>query len=144
MTANEHSKLLGIFFLIIAGFHALGGLFVLVVYGLLGFMFMATAKAEAAAVGLVFVIVAIVIGAILLAIAGLHFMSGWRLFKQMESSKVWATISSCLVLLSFPLGTALGVYGLWFLFGEQGKAFFSGQGANNYSPTQPPPPASWQ
>jgi len=145
MTARDHSKLLGIFFLIAGGFGVLIGLFVGVVYGLLGIAFMATAKAEGAVMGGIFVVLAIVIGFLLLLLGGLHLMSGWKLYKGQASAKTWATISSILVLLNFPIGTALGVYGLWFLFGDVGKAFFSGNMDSTVAGyTSPPPPQSWQ
>jgi hypothetical protein len=147
MTTRDHSKLLGIFFLIVGGLVSLLGLFLGVVYGLMGLMFAATAKGEGALVGGVFVIVAIVVGIIFLAVGGLHLMSGWKLYKGQQSAKIWATVSSILVLPFFiPLGTALGVYGLWFIFSDQGKAFFAGNStdASYMPPPPPPPPGNWQ
>jgi hypothetical protein len=147
MTARDHSKLLGIFFLIIGGLGTLGGLLIGVGYGLFGlFLGLASGKPEGLVVGGVFVVIAIVIGLLILALSGLHLMSGWKLYKGDQSAKGWATISSILVLLSFPLGTALGIYGLWFLFGDQGKAFFSGNDFGNHPPppTVPPGPQNWQ
>ncbi len=145
MTARDHNKLLSVFFFIVGGFGTLIGLFVGVVYGLLGLAFMATAKSEGALVGGVFVIFAIIIGFFVLLISGLHLMSGWKLYKEQPGAKTWATISSILVLLNFPFGTALGVYGLWFLFGDMGKALYSGNTIGGYNPPPPaPPPQSWQ
>jgi hypothetical protein len=37
-------------------------------------------------------------------------------------------------------GTAVGVYGLWFVFGDQGKAFFDGP---DFIPPPAPPPNNW-
>jgi hypothetical protein len=147
MTARDHNKLLGIFFLIIGGIATLIGLFVGVVYGLMGlFLGLASGKPEGAVVGGVVVVIAIVIGLLIAGIGLLHLMSGWKLYKEQPSAKTWATISSILVLFSFPIGTALGIYGLWFLFGDQGKQFYSGNNFGNYNapPTVPPGPQSWQ
>jgi hypothetical protein len=55
----------------------------------------------------------------------------------------WGIAASIICLLSVPLGTALGVYGLWFLFGEEGKRHYLGGG--DYAPRSfPPPPNNWQ
>jgi glucan phosphoethanolaminetransferase (alkaline phosphatase superfamily) len=146
MAPNEHSRILGILFLIVGGLISLLGLFLGIVYGLMGLMFAATAKKEGALVGGVFVILAVVMGLLFLAVGALHLLSGWKLYKGKQSAKVWAIISSILVLPVFiPFGTALGIYGLWFIFGDQGKAFFSGRRDMSYTPQQqPPPPQSWQ
>jgi hypothetical protein len=48
-----------------------------------------------------------------------------------------------LMLLSFPLGTALGVYGLWFLLGDMGKALYTGTPMPVREDPAPPPPNSW-
>jgi len=51
-------------------------------------------------------------------------------------------IASIICLPGIPLGTALGVYGLWFFFGEQGKSYYESGGMMASAP--PPPPNSWQ
>jgi glucan phosphoethanolaminetransferase (alkaline phosphatase superfamily) len=145
MTAKDHSKLLSIFFFIAGGLVTLLGLFLGIVYGLMGLMFAATAKGEGALVGGVFVVLAIVIGLLFLIVGCLHLMSGWKLYKGQQSAKIWAIISSILMLPVFiPFGTALGVYGLWFIFGDQGKAFFAGNSTDGSYMPPPPPPGNWQ
>ncbi len=39
---------------------------------------------------------------------------------------MWGIIAACVEALSFPFGTALCVYTLWFLFGQQGQNFHRG------------------
>ena len=51
--------------------------------------------------------------------------AAWKLFKLRPRARIWGIIASILMLPVMPLGTALGVYGLWFLFSEQGKQFSS-------------------
>jgi glucan phosphoethanolaminetransferase (alkaline phosphatase superfamily) len=143
MEAKDHAKLLGIFFLIVGAFSALMGLIFGVVYGLMGVMVMATGEKEGAVIGGVFVILAVILGIILLAIAALNISTGWKFFKGSTNGKLLAIIASVLVLLSFPFGTALGIYSLWFIFGDQGKAYFSGIAVPGTYST-PPPPNSWQ
>ncbi len=144
MTGREHSRLLGIFFLVQGGLQVFGGLIMFLIYGGLGaFMMSQSRRSEEQAMGGIFIIVAIVVAAFVLLFAGFSLLTGWKLFKQQQSARIWGIIASCLVLLGFPLGTALGIYGLWFFFGEAGKQYYRGIGdaSNNFPP---PPPNNWQ
>lgn len=51
--------------------------------------------------------------AVLMVVA--YVLGGWRLRTNDPRAKVLGIILSCLALLSFPIGTALGIYGLWAL-----------------------------
>jgi hypothetical protein len=75
-----------------------------------------------------------------------QIVGGYKLFRERANARTWGIIGSILSCFSFPLGTAAGVYGLWFLFGDQGKQFYlSGVGQHAFqNPPQPPPPNSWQ
>lgn len=48
-------------------------------------------------------------------------LASWRLFKRKPKTRFWSIIASIVVLPIVPLGTALGGYGLWFMFSEPGK-----------------------
>ncbi len=143
MTAKEHNKLLAIFFLINGGLQALGGIVVTLIYGGIGAAFMTNARrSEDQMLGGFFLIFAIVAALIVFVFAGIAFFGGWKLLKQKSGARTWGIIASCVALLGFPLGTALGIYGLWFLFGEGGKQFYSG--ANSLGNYPPPPLNQWQ
>lgn len=47
--------------------------------------------------------------------------AGWGLLKHKSWSRVLAIIVSILALPSVPIGTAIGVYGLWVLFNDESK-----------------------
>lgn len=51
-------------------------------------------------------------------------LASWKMFKRRMKARLWATIAAIVVLPVFPLGTALGIYGLWFLFSAEGKRFY--------------------
>jgi hypothetical protein len=151
MTATDHNKILSILFFVKGGMLALAALILVVVYGLFGAIFgaalISAGKGEekliGAGVGGAFVVFAIIIGLFILMFAGLYFMAGWKLHKHQRSAKVWVTIASCLALLNFPLGTALGAYALWFVYGDMGKALYDGGPQGGYV-QPPPPPHGWQ
>lgn len=143
MTTKEHRNILGILFFVQAGLQVFGGLIAAVIYGGMGGMMMANARrAEDQKVGLFLVFAGIVAAFFVLIFAAIHFWAGWKLFKLKPKARGWGIAASILSLLSFPLGTALGVYGLWFLFGDLGKNLDS-EGFNSQTSYPPPPPHNW-
>jgi cytochrome bd-type quinol oxidase subunit 2 len=142
MTAKEHGKLLGILHLIQGGLQAFGGIFFAVIYGGLGLAFRANAqKPEEQTMGTIFVILAFVLAPIILILAGVNLTAGYKLLKEKAGARTWGIVASVIALAGFPLGTALGVYGLWFLLGEEGKRFYLGGSQQNMF--NPPPPPNW-
>lgn len=152
MTAREHARLLGLFFWIFAGFQllmtAFSGIFMFV---WMGFVIPQMMQAQQRGnhpppppeffFGFMAVIM---IFAVIMAIIMLipKIVAGYGLRNEKSWAKIWAIIGCCLAVLNVPFGTALGVYGFWFIFGDQGKAYFD----NNYSEKifTPPPPQNWQ
>jgi hypothetical protein len=143
MTAKDHNKLLSVFLLVHGGLQAFGGIFVALVYGGIGVSFLSMArKSDEKTMGGIFLVLSLIIAPIILIMAGVFLMAGWKLLKEKMNARTWGIVASSISLLSFPLGTALGIYGLWFLLGEQGKQSYSGEfGANNFPPL---PSNNWQ
>lgn len=75
-----------------AGIGILGGLFAIVFYGVLAVLFVFPTG-----------------------------LASWKLFKSRRHARLWGIIAAVLILPVLPFGTALGVYGLWFLLSAQGK-----------------------
>lgn len=145
MTGKDHNKLLGIFHLVQGGLQAFGGIAVGLIYGFIGLAISNSARrADEEMMGNLFIILAFVIAPLVLIFAAINLTAGYKLIKEKAGARTWGIVASILSLWSFPLGTALGVYGLWFLFGEEGKRFYLG--ANSYAPQSfpPPPPSNWQ
>lgn len=145
MTAKDHNKLLSIFFFVQGGLQLFVGLILALVYGGIGGAMLASARRDDEQVmGGVFLGVAVFVGLILLLFGALYLIGGFKMLKEQKIGRTLGIIGSILALFSFPLGTALGVYGLWFLFGDLGKAFYDGssQPGAQYQPA--PPPNSWQ
>lgn len=146
MTAKDHNKLLSIFHLIQGGLQAFAGIIIGLVYGVLGLVLRSAAqKPQDQFIGTVFVVLAFVIAPIVLVFAALNLIAGYKMLKEKSGGRNWGIAASIVSLLSIPLGTALGVYGLWFLYGDEGKQFYLGgtpRERNMFSP--PPPPENWQ
>lgn len=146
MTGKEHNKLLSIFFFVQGGLQLFGGVIVGIMYAGIGGAMLANSRREdEQVVGGIFMGLGIVVGIIMLLFAALDFLIGFKMLKEKPIGRTLGIIGSILSLFSFPLGTALGVYGLWFLFGKKGKEFYALAGHDGqrlYAP--PPPPNSWQ
>ncbi|MDH3531226.1 MAG: hypothetical protein OEQ28_16830, partial [Acidobacteriota bacterium] len=97
---------------------------------------------EAAAVAGFMVVVGIVVVVLTFAIAGFMIFTARKLQTMAESARTLGIVASALCLLNMPLGTALGIYGLWFLAGERGRELYLTGGGAGQLP--PPPPNSWQ
>ena len=52
-------------------------------------------------------------------------MASLKAFQRRPGARIWGTIAAILVIGIMPLGTALGVYALWFLFSAEGKEFYA-------------------
>lgn len=66
------------------------------------------------------------IAAIVIAVLSLpNLIAGIGLKNRRQWARILTIILSILNLWQFPLGTALGVYGLWALLNEQSKSYFS-------------------
>ncbi|MBK9216074.1 MAG: hypothetical protein IPM59_10830 [Chloracidobacterium sp.] len=144
MTAKEHNKLVGIFLMAHGGMQALVIGLVTLIYGVLGVALIAGGRAgEERFVGAAFIGVVLVLAFFTILFTGSQILGGYKLFKERANARTWGIIGSIVSCLSFPIGTAAGVYGLWFLFGEEGKRFYLG-GPQSQQMFQAPPPNSWQ
>jgi hypothetical protein len=144
---RDHVKILGILNIVMGGLTALAGLTVLVAMGgiaaVLGIISqdgsggdLEGARVAAPILGLI----GSLIGIFLLAISLPSIVGGWGLLKYKSWSRVLMIIVSGIHLLHVPLGTALGIYGLWVLLNEQTRQLLESGGAMppaTYSMPQP-------
>lgn len=154
MTAPDHNRLVGIFLMVHGGMQALILLLLSFVYGLMGLAMMASGGGDGGpiAVGLIFIVMVVILLCVAAVFCGPQILGGYKLLKQKPNARTWGIIGSIVAVLSFPLGTAVGVYAMWFLFGDMGKQFYLQPGMPYSTPRsrdfdyqqQPPPPNSWQ
>ena len=144
MTAKEKNKLAGIFLMIHGGIQSLIMIFIVLFYGVIGAGIFATARRnEEQVVGIVFIGMIVFVSFLFLLFIIPQLVGGWKLIKESPNARIWGIVGSIIACLSFPLGTAAGVYGLVFLLGDQGKRFYLG--GNDYQQNRfQPPPNNWQ
>ena len=127
MSETPHSKILAIGF---AAFAVIvGGTFLLMMLTSLG-VFVAlgitmaneTGDSTQAGIGILGGIVALIFYGVLFIIFVFPVAwASWKLFKLRPRARFWGIVAAILVLPLFPLGTALGGYGLWYFFSAPGK-----------------------
>lgn len=120
MTPQDHNKTLGITHLAYGGFHLLLMLF----FSLLFLFVMAVPHRGESGIN-VFTIMMLIVFAFGLLFTLPSLIAGYALLKRKSWARIAAIIAGVLATPSFPYGTALGVYTLWFMFGEEGKMLYS-------------------
>ena len=145
MTARDHNKLLSIFYFVMAGLQLVAAVFVFIMYvGIGGVLMSSSTRDDEQMMGGLFVGLGVFVALLLLAIGAFTLFTAFKVLKEQPIGRTLGIIISILVLLSFPFGTALGIYGLWFFFGEAGKNFYAGLSPGSPMPPSPPTPSSWQ
>ena len=126
MRPADHNKILGITHLAYGGFTVfVMALVTIFMLGAFGVVALAQAPGEAMPLGVLAVIMIFVILVNLLIISP-SFLAGYALLKHKRWAKTIGIIAGIIAGMSFPLGTALCVYTLWFFFGEKGKSLYEG------------------
>jgi len=138
MTPTSHNRILGILHL------AYGGLTVLLMIAISIFMLtimgvIATNNNSGQPIPVgIFALVMVFVVAINLLLVTPSFLAGYALLKRKRWAKTMGIIAAMVAGLSFPLGTALCVYTLWFLFGESGRFLY-----HKAAYALPPGDAAW-
>lgn len=147
MTPKDHNRLVGIFLMIHGGIQAVAMALLCLIYGGIGAAILFGGRNGERGVGVIFIAVIAFIALFASAFVIPQIIGGYKLLKEKSNARIWGIIGSVLSCISFPLGTAAGVYGMWFLFGEEGKSFYLNQAPQPplFEPhPQPPAPNSWQ
>lgn len=143
MTPQDHNKLIGVFHLVHGGMQAFGVLIAVVFLLFGGVLAAASGGRDAAAPLLIFVVVAALIIAVTAIFILPSIIAGYGMLKHKSWARTLGIIAAIVSLPCIPTGTALGVYSLWFLLGDEGKRFYLNGGSDAAYMT-PPPPKTWQ
>ena len=147
---REHIRILGILNIVMGCFTAFAGIVVFIVMGSIAQVVTAAAEGQDSAVAAPIVTaIGMAVGIFLLILSAPTIVGGWGLLKFKPWSRILMIIVSILHLFHIPLGTALGVYGLWVLFSDEARRILEtggyvpfGYPATPAAPQQPiyPPP----
>jgi hypothetical protein len=108
---RDHLKILGWLYAVTGGLVLLAAM---VVGTILGLAAMAEARAALGILGFV-------AGIVIAAIALPSLICGWGLLNYKPWARVLGIVLSVVQLANFPVGTAIGGYGLWVLLNDESK-----------------------
>jgi len=122
---TDHVKILGILHVVYGMFGILAGIIVLLIFGgLAGLVSVADRSGDS----LIAVPILGGIGAfvfiLLLALSLPGVIAGFGLLQLQPWARILTIVLSALELMSVPLGTVLGIYGLWVLLSPGGEQLF--------------------
>ena len=118
---QHHTHLLGVLWLALSAFNAVGGLFLLILGSAL-FPHLHEMKGVPPDVPTGFLTsLFTALGIIALAKAACGFVVGWGLLQREAWARIVALVLAFISLFNIPFGTALGVYTLWALLPSQSQ-----------------------
>jgi len=118
---QQHANLLGILWLAMSAFNAVGGL-VLLMLGNVLFPHLREMKDVPSDVPVGFLTALFTtLGIVVLAKAALGFLAGWGLMQREAWARVLVLVLAFISLFNIPIGTAIGVYTLWVLLPGQSQ-----------------------
>jgi hypothetical protein len=138
---RDHVKILGILNMVWGGLIVLvGGIVLLFFGGIAGFLGLSSGNDSVVAAPIMAIIGVVI--SIAIALIGIPaILGGWGLLNFKSWARILMIIVSILHLPSVPVGTALGVYGIWVLFNQETERLFQTGGQMPYFPPPNPPPA---
>ncbi|HYM75842.1 MAG TPA: hypothetical protein VE377_07675 [Candidatus Dormibacteraeota bacterium] len=118
---QQHVHLLGILWLAMSAFNAVGGL-ILLVLGNTFFPHLREMKDVPSDVPVGFLTALFTtLGIIILAKAAFGFLAGWGLMQRETWARAIALVLAFISLFNIPFGTAIGVYTMWVLLPGQSQ-----------------------
>jgi hypothetical protein len=132
---REHIKILGILNMVMGGLTALAGIAVLLILGGIAGVITALIHGSSPSdadngliVAPIVAFVGVCIAVFLLLLSAPSLIGGWGLLHFKPWSRLLMIVVSGFHLLHVPLGTALGVYGLWVLVSDESRALLENHG----------------
>ena len=124
---EQHVKILGVLNIVWGAMGALGGLVLLAIFGgVYGIAGVAIGHNPGAQIALpIMAIIGSVIALFLLILSVPSIIAGIGLLYFKPWARIFALVISVLHLFNIPIGTALGIYGLWVLLSQEGQHCFS-------------------
>jgi hypothetical protein len=121
----DHVKILGILHVVYGILGTLAGILVMVIFGgLAGLVSIAARSGDALIAVPILGGIGAFIFVLLLALSLPGIVAGFGLIELRPWARMLTIILSALELMSVPLGTALGVYGLWVLLSPGAEQLF--------------------
>lgn len=123
-----HVKVLGVLYLVMSGIGLLFALLIFFALGTAASIVGMSASPEDAAVAMpILGITGTALSALLLILSLPGLITGWGLLKLRPWARIVGIVLAVISLLNFPIGTAIGIYGLWVLLTKETERLFAPQ-----------------
>ena len=129
MTAKEHNKIIGILHLVEGGLQIFGA--ILTALFIFGAGYYLQWNEDLKSYGNLLIIIGLILAPLSFILAFINLFAGWKILKEKPGARTWGIVASIICLFNIPLGTIIGVYSLWFLFGVEGKEMYQIQNPNS-------------
>lgn len=123
-----HVKVLGVLYLVMSGIGLLFALLIFFALGTAASIVGMSASPEDAAVAMpILGITGTALSALLLILSLPGLITGWGLLKLRPWARIVGIVLAVISLFNFPIGTAIGIYGLWVLLTKETERLFTPQ-----------------
>ncbi len=133
---RDQVKIIGILHIVFGILGALGGVIALAIFGgIAGFaVFGGAVPDHPAAAGSIVALIGTCIALSIGALSVPSIIGGWGLLKFRPWARTVIIVVSVLDLIQFPLGTAIGIYGLVILNNDETRVLFETGGVDSRAP----------
>jgi hypothetical protein len=122
-----HVKVLGVLNIVIGACGVFLALFLILVFGSASGIVGAAAEPEEAAIAIPIIgLTGIGLVSFILLTSLPALVAGWGLLKFRPWARILAIVVSIIGLMAIPIGTIVGIYGLWVLLNKETEPLFAG------------------
>lgn len=127
---ETHVKVLAVLYIVVSSLFVMLALLMILMFGGVSAIVGSQASAEDAAIAVpILGVTGMAIASFFLAIAIPGLITGYGLLKRASWARIVGIVLSALHLINFPIGTVLGVYGLWVLLNKDSEGLFDSSSA---------------
>lgn len=122
-----HVKVLAVLYIVLSSIGLLVALLMFFAAGTAASIVGMSASPEDAAIAVpILGIAGTALGAVLLLFSLPGLVTGWGLLKLRPWARILGIVLAVISLINFPIGTAVGIYGLWVLLTKETERLFNG------------------
>ncbi|MBI2221591.1 MAG: hypothetical protein HYU53_10335 [Acidobacteria bacterium] len=122
-----HVKVLAVLYIVLSSIGLLVALLMFFAAGTAASIVGMSASPEDAAIAVpILGIAGTALGAVLLLFSLPGLVTGWGLLKLRPWARILGIVLGVICLINFPIGTAVGIYGLWVLLTKETERLFNG------------------
>jgi hypothetical protein len=135
MTVQEHNKLLAISFLAYGALHTLTTIVMCLILFIVSSSIPQISDPQMQIEPQFFIrffyLIIVLVAVFQLVFTTPAFVAAYALLKRKHWARTAGIVGAVLAAMSFPIGTAICVYALWFLLGDGGKLLYPGSDASD-------------